>query len=168
MTVMVGARLTLIGSQAVDKRSVMKHEKGFSLLELLIVVAIILIIATIAVPVLLRSRQSANESTAVADLRTIGTAEATYILTSSGNYGSLAELITAGLMDSRFSSSVSGYQYVVTPFPGGYTAAATPRGANGGRYGYYLLVDSVIRYATYTDSTCTPCYPVGLSGDPVR
>ena len=146
----------------------MKNSRGFSLLELLIVVAIILIIATIAVPALLRSRQSANESAAVANLRTIGDAEATYILSSKGNYGSLDQLITAGLMDSRFSGSVSGYQYAVTPFGGGFTATAMPDAANCGRYGFYLLADSVLRYATSTSSTCTPCYPAGLSGEPVR
>ena len=69
--------------------------RGFSLLELLLVVAIILIIATIAIPALLRSKQSADESAAVANLRNVGTAEATYILSSGGNYGTLADLITA-------------------------------------------------------------------------
>ena len=69
-----------------------KGNKGFSLLELLIVVAIILIIATIAIPSLLRSRQAANESAAVADLRTINTAQITYLSSAQGNYGTVAQL----------------------------------------------------------------------------
>jgi prepilin-type N-terminal cleavage/methylation domain-containing protein len=146
----------------------MPRNRGFTLLELLLVVAIILIIAMIAVPALLRSRQSANESAAIANLRTINTAEATYILDASGNYGSLPDLITAGLMDSRFEGSVSGYLYDVSTYVGGFSVDAVPSGLNAGRHGYNAYTDSVIRYATYNSSVCNPCYPTGLSGEPVR
>ena len=75
----------------------MRKQKGFSLIELLIVVAIILIIATIAIPSLLRSRQSAQESSAVAQIRTINTAEITYLSSNQGSYGAIPELITHGV-----------------------------------------------------------------------
>src|SRR5712671_884562 len=104
----------------------MKNNRGFSLLELLIVVAIILIIATIAIPSLLRSRQAAQESSAVSQLRTINTAEVTYLSANGGNYGSVLELITAGLLDNRFASSVSGYTFAITASGTDYTASATP------------------------------------------
>ena len=146
----------------------MKNSRGFSLLELLIVVAIILIIATIAIPSLLRSRQSAQESSAVAQIRTINTAEITYLSSNQGAYGSLPMLITQGLIDARFAGSVSGYNYLVIASSTDYTASATPTTANAGRFGYYSLPDAVIRYQTQTTAVCTPCYPGTLSGAPVQ
>jgi type IV pilus assembly protein PilA len=146
----------------------LKKQQGFSLLELLIVVAIILIIATIAIPSLLRSRQSAQESSAVAQLRTINTAEVTYLSSNQGSYGSIPNLITQGLLDNRFASSVSGYTFVVIATGTDYTASATPTSTNAGRFGYYSVPDAVIRYQTTTTATCTPCYPGTLSGAPVQ
>src|ERR1700751_5621273 len=133
----------------------MKSNRGFSLLELLIVVGIILIIATIAIPSLLRSRQSAQESAAVAQLRTINTAEVTYLSSNQGAYGSITELITQGFLDSRFAGSVSGYNYTVTASGSSYTANADPTSTNAGRFGYFSMPDAVIRYATYQGGNCS-------------
>lgn len=145
----------------------MNRERGFSLLELLIVVAIILIIATIAIPSLLRSRQAAQESSAVAQVRTINTAEVTYLSSNGGSYGSIPELITQGFIDNRFAGSVSGYNFTVTASGPDYTATATPTSTNAGRFGYYAAPDAVIRYQTATSTTCNPCFPAGQSGQPV-
>ena len=146
----------------------MRRNSGFSLLELLIVVAIILIIATIAIPSLLRSRQAAQESSAVAQIRTINTAEVTYLSSNGGNYGSIPELITAGLLDTRFATSVSGYVFTVTALASDYTANAIPTSTNAGRYGYYSTPDAVVRYQTAPVTNCAPCYPTNMSGAPVQ
>ncbi len=140
----------------------MRH-KGFSLLELLIVVAIILIIATIAIPSLLRSRQSAQESAAVAQLRTINTAEVTYIGSNQGSYGIIPLLITQGLLDARFTASMSGYNFTADVSGNDYTANAIAVSSNAGRFDFFTRPDYVIRYST--DQTRAPS---GLSGEPVR
>jgi type IV pilus assembly protein PilA len=143
----------------------MKKQNGFSLLELLIVVAIILIIATIAIPSLLRSRQAANESHAVANLRTLNTSEVQYISGHMGQFGGLPELVTAGLLDDRYVNGSAGYNFTVTMSSNylDYTATAIAQGPNAGRYDYFTRPDYVIRYST--DPTRAP---TGLTGAPVQ
>lgn len=145
-----------------DGRS--SKETGFSLIEQLIVVAIILIIATIAIPSFIRSRQSANESAAVANLRSVNNAQATYSASASGRYETLIGLVNEQLLDQRFAIGVlNGYNFSLETDGTNYTAAATPAAQNNGRYGYYLVPDGVVRYSTYMSLA-----PTGKSGLPVN
>jgi hypothetical protein len=131
-------------------------------LVLLPLMAAPLIAATVAIPSLLRSRQAAQESSAVANLRTISTAEVTY-QSMRRTYGDMPALIRAGLLDSRFTSAVSGYQFAIAVSGNTFRATATPVSPNSGRYGYFVTSDGLIRY-----STVPAMAPSGQAGKPLQ
>ena len=126
------------------------NEKGFSLVELLVVVIIVAIVAAIAIPNLLASRRSANEASAISSLRTIHSAQATYQATVGQNSDYAPDLATLGapttpdpngLIDSALANAdtvaKSGYLFTVTaPATQVYCAEAHPSsaGVTGNRY----------------------------------
>jgi type IV pilus assembly protein PilA len=161
------------------KGDAMPRTKGFSLIELLIVVAIILIIAAVAVPNFLRSRLVANESAAAAGVRTVNTAQISYYSSypTVGYASALSALggtctgttvpTTAGacLLDSVLAGGTkSGYSFGISntnPAPNAaYNVIAAPISVNltGVRY-FCSFADAVIRVSEATITTCDSTIP---------
>ncbi len=157
-----------------------KEAKGFSLIELLIVVAIILVIAAIAIPNFLRSRVAANQSSAVASLHTLGIAEMTYASTYGAGYpfdfaylapptgGAGPTSTAAGLIDSVLATGIkSGYTFTYSPGAidssgrvNSFSFTANPISSSTGTQYYYTDDSGVIRQNS-TNTAGTTDSPVG-------
>ena len=145
------------------KKILKRKQKGFSLVELLIVVAIIGIIAAIAIPSLLKARKAANESAAIGTLRTIGSAEVLYQGRHKNTPGDMAQLIGETLIDSDLTNGAERNSYNfsedVDAAAKQWRFEANPTGGfTSGERAYSIQEDNTIRYL---DGTAAPARNAG-------
>jgi type IV pilus assembly protein PilA len=147
-----------------------QRQSGFSLIELLIVAAVIGILSAIAIPNLLSSRRAANEGSALGTMRIIASGQATYrATTGAGSYGDLSDLATAGLVDTVVGASdvtaKSGYLFATDAVSGpnfpAFDATAEPSIYTGptatGSRSFFVNENGAIQYAlSDVAPTCAP------------
>jgi hypothetical protein len=104
-----------------------------------------------------------REAAAVATLRTINTAEVTYLAVSRGNFGSMSQMIDEGLLPGNFRGIVNGFNYGVISVGSDFVVAAIPNDSGSARNGFYVTPDGVVRY-----STIESLAPAGKNGAPVN
>ena len=126
-----------------------RRNSGFTLIELMIVVAIIAIIAAIAIPSLLNARKAGNEASAISSLRTLSTVNNMYRTRYQSFSSSLANLSTAGYIDAVLGAGTkSGYAFTYSGSTNTWTVSATPStsGTTGDR-GFFVNESGVVRFA---------------------
>lgn len=141
----------------------MKKTSGFTLIELMIVVAIIAIIAAIAIPNLLRSRMQSNESSAIGNLRTINGAEVSFHSANTQYATTFAQLTgaTPPFLDGNWGAAKNGYTFTLGGTVDNYTCTAEPttRGTTGNK-GFYTDSSGIIRYEAAAAATAAS-KPIG-------
>ena len=126
----------------------MRREQGFTLIELMIVVAIIAIIAAIAIPSLLNARKAGNEASAISSLRTLSTVNEQYRTRFQGYAANLNALQTAGYIDSVLGAGrKSGYAFNYLKTASTWSCSASPVSAgNDGDRHFFIDQSAVIRF----------------------
>jgi hypothetical protein len=136
--------------------------------QIVVAIIVVLIGVVLSIPILLRPSRLPYEPAAVSNLRTINTAQVTYLSNLGGAYGSMTDLIAAKLLDDTFADTKAGYKFSITLGATGsdYTAEAVPvvpDSTKTAHWGYYSFPDAVVRYSMNASLA-----PAGQSGRSVQ
>jgi type IV pilus assembly protein PilA len=140
-----------------------RRNEGFTLIELLIVIAVIAILAALAIPNLIGSRKAANETSAIAQLRAIVTAEESYKarnLSGTNVYATILQLETASLVlwPTAGTYAKSGYNFanlVAAPTTTEWGVSGIPAGANDGDRAFAATNDGFVRFLSPSGAIAT-------------